>query len=53
MQGQYLTNAPILFSDPVELANMLAQAEKAHAASGHPAENWQEWYANWIFEQFV
>lgn len=30
------------------LANLLSMAEKAHAASGDPADQWPIWYARFI-----
>lgn len=31
-----------------QLAALLRAAEKAHAASGHDAAGWAEWYARWM-----
>lgn len=31
-----------------QLAALLRAAEKAHAASGHDAAGWAEWYARWL-----
>jgi len=31
-----------------ELADLLNAAEKAHAASGHSAKHWADWYAQYM-----
>lgn len=33
--------------------DLLNETEKAHAASGHPAEGWAAWYAEFIAKKFA
>lgn len=34
-----------------QLAQLLKQAEEAHAASGDPAANWPRWYADYLVDR--
>jgi hypothetical protein len=39
--------------DAPYLAALLRAAEQAHAASGHPATGWAEWYAQYMLPMLI
>lgn len=35
-----------------DLAALLLETERAHAASGHSAADWADWYAHYILQHY-